>query len=180
MSLLFVPFFSFAAVFTPSTNEQNEVNGWAYVSATPDYDGVELEFTSTRSFASCFEYRADGIHATGTNPNVNFTDLYDYVCVNNSTSTVLVEADAYVEVRMVFGAESDERFDWTRFDLLESKGNGKCFSLVAGGCNRNWYDEDSYKGDFKPVDRDPSVPDASLLEQYKNLLEQYLKLLQGK
>jgi hypothetical protein len=31
---------------------------------------------------------------------------------------VTVSADSYVEVRMVFGAETDERFDWTRFDVL--------------------------------------------------------------
>ena len=29
-----------------------------------------------------------------------------------------INANEYVEVRMVFGAETDERFDWTRFDVL--------------------------------------------------------------
>jgi len=55
----------------------------------------------------------------GVNYNPLVTDgLYPYRCVNNSTSTVTVSADGYVEVRMVFGAEADERFDWTRFDVL--------------------------------------------------------------
>ena len=42
---------------------------------------------------------------------------YPYECVNNSSETISVDAKKYVEVRMVFGAETDERFDWTRFDV---------------------------------------------------------------
>ena len=58
----------------------------------------------------------------GTNYNLAVTDgLYPYQCVNNGTKTVTVEADDYVEVRMVFGAEADERFGWTQFDVPQPK-----------------------------------------------------------
>lgn len=115
---------AFAAVddVTPSTNDINRTNGWAHVNQIDvDAESVTLEFVSKRNFFSCFEYRTDGdtSQSTGDNFNPAVTDgLYPYVCVNNSTKTKRVEADGYVEVRMVFGAESDERFDWTRFDVL--------------------------------------------------------------
>lgn len=111
---------------TPSTNEINAANGWAHVDADLTVPGkATLTFVSTRAFYSCFEYRTDGdtSQIVPTNGGVNFnplvTDgLYPYRCVNNSTTTVTVSADAYVEVRMVFGAEADERFDWTSFAVL--------------------------------------------------------------
>ena len=53
------------------------------------------------------------------NYNPLVTDgLYPYTCVSNSSKPITISADEYVEVRMVFGAEGDERFDWTRFDVL--------------------------------------------------------------
>jgi hypothetical protein len=110
---------------TPSTNDINRTNGWAHVNVVdvgPGY--TELEFVSTRSFFSCFEYRTDGDTSEilaengGNNYNPDVTDgLYPYLCVNNNTATRTIYADEYVEVRMVFGAERDERFDWTRFDV---------------------------------------------------------------
>lgn len=107
---------------TPSTNDINRDNGWAHVNQTGVGIGeTTLEFVSTRSFYSCFEYRTDGdtSQATGDNFNPAITDgLYPYTCVNNSTSDLEIEANEYVEVRMVFGAETDERFDWTRFDVI--------------------------------------------------------------
>ncbi len=106
----------------PSTNDENRTNGWAHVNEESVGIGtIDLEFVSTRGFVSCFEYRTDGDETQGTsvNPNPAITDgLYPYVCVNNTTAMQTIEADEYVEVRMVFGAESDERFDWTRFDVL--------------------------------------------------------------
>jgi hypothetical protein len=106
----------------PSTNEDNRDLGWAHVNQVDTNVGeTTLEFVSERGFASCFEYRTDGdtSEATSdTNFNPNAHDLYSFVCENNSSSELLIEADEYVEVRMVFGAESDERFDWTRFDVL--------------------------------------------------------------
>ena len=56
---------------------------------------------------------------SGVNYNTDITDgLYPYVCENNSSSSMTLSASGYVEVRMVFGAEGDERFDWTLFDVL--------------------------------------------------------------
>ena len=55
-----------------------------------------------------------------TNYNPAVTDgLYPFICVNDSTDTMTLTADEYVEIRMVFGAESDERFDWTRVEVLQ-------------------------------------------------------------
>ena len=110
---------------TPSTNAQNLISGWAHVVQTDVGLGfVELNFISLRGFWSCFEYRTDGDAGQiisengGVNYNTNILDgLFPYTCENNSNSTLIIAADQYVEVRMVFGAEADERFDWTRFDV---------------------------------------------------------------
>ena len=113
---------AFAAVntVTPSTNDINRTNGWAHVDQVSD-GSRDFTFISTRNFYSCFEYRTDGDTSqkiSDTNFNTFITDgLYPYYCQNNNTSTHTITANAYVEVRMVFGAETDERFDWTRFDV---------------------------------------------------------------
>jgi hypothetical protein len=108
---------------TPSTNDINRTNGWAHVDQVSTGIGeTTLSFISIRAFYSCFEYRTDGdtSKASGAaNFNTDVTDgLYPYTCVNNSTKLVTLKAQEYVEVRMVFGAEADERFDWTRFEVL--------------------------------------------------------------
>jgi hypothetical protein len=108
---------------TPSTNDINRTNGWAHVDADLTVPGqATLTFVSTRAFLSCFEYRTNGDttqQTSPTNPNPAITDgRYPSKCVSNSTATVTVSANGYVEVRMVFGAEADERFDWTSFDVL--------------------------------------------------------------
>lgn len=116
---------SFAEVnaVTPSTNDANRTNGWAHVDQVSQGIGTtDLQFISTRGFYSCFEYRTDGDTSqktsnTNYNPAVN-DGLYPFVCENNSNETLTIHAQNYVEVRMVFGAETDERFDWTRFDVL--------------------------------------------------------------
>lgn len=115
---------------TPSTNDQNLINGWAHVDQVATGDGyTDLEFISTRAFYSCFEYRTDGdtsqvIPQPGSDPpnydnyNTDVTDgLYPYFCQNNNSRMETIFANEYVEVRMVFGAERDERFDWTRFEV---------------------------------------------------------------
>ena len=117
---------------TPSTNASNTINGWAHVDQlSKGLRTTGLQFTSTRSFYSCFEYRTDGDTSQvlpengGANYNTQVTDgLYRYVCENNSTDTLTVDAKRYVVVRMVFGAESDERFDWTRFDVDPCQATG--------------------------------------------------------
>lgn len=111
---------------TPSTNDANRDKDWAHVNEVSVGIGeIQLEFVSKRNFMSCFEFRSDGDTSQiissngGKNYNTNVTDgLYPFVCVNNNTAYRTLLANEYVEVRMVFGAETDERFDWTRFDVL--------------------------------------------------------------
>ena len=111
---------------TPSTNDVNRSNGWAHVNQISQGVGTtDLQFVSTRTFYSCFEYRTDGDTSQvktengGNNYNTSITDgLYPYTCRNNNSITKTITANGYVEVRMVFGAETDERFNWTRFDVL--------------------------------------------------------------
>jgi hypothetical protein len=107
---------------TPSTNDANRTNDWAHVNQVDVGLGyTTLEFVTTRTFWSCFEYRTDGdtSQASGSNPNTEIDDgRYPYTCVNNSTAYKTLFASDYVEVRMVFGAEKDERFDWTPFEVL--------------------------------------------------------------
>lgn len=107
---------------TPSTNDINKTNNWAHFNVLDTRIGeADIQLVSTRTFYSCFEYRADGdtSQSVGNNPNPSVTDgRYPYICVNNSTATFTVEAQEYIEIRMVFGAEADERFDWTRVDVL--------------------------------------------------------------
>ena len=110
---------------TPSTNDINRTLGWAHVDQISQGIGeTDLQFISPRTFWSCFEYRTDGdttqVISTngGVNWNTDITDgLYPYHCQNNDSSTHTIYANEYVEVRMVFGGETDERFDWTRFDV---------------------------------------------------------------
>lgn len=106
---------------TPSTNDQNRINGWAHVNQISIGPGTtDMMFISTRAFQSCFEYRTDGdlSQSTGDNYNPAILDgLYPFTCENNSSTTLTIEAEEYVEIRMVFGGESDERFDWTRFEV---------------------------------------------------------------
>ena len=133
----FIGFFVFAVVLgavsiafadvnavTPSTNDLNKSKTptmWAHVNQLSIGPGTtDLEFVSMRSFYSCFEYRTDGdtSQVIGTNYNPDITDgLYPYYCQNNDSRTETISANEYVEVRMVFGGETDERFDWTRFDV---------------------------------------------------------------
>jgi hypothetical protein len=111
---------------TPSTNDINRTNGWAHVNVLDVGLGyIQLEFVSTRGFLSCFEYRTDGDTSqktSDTNYNTDITDgLYPFYCQNNNSSIHTFNANEYIEVRMVFGAEKDERFDWTRFDVFQCK-----------------------------------------------------------
>ena len=125
LTILVVASPAMADPVTPSTNDENRTAGWAHVNQLSSGPGfVYLEFVSTRGFYSCFEFRTDGDTSQvvtengGVNYNPGITDgLYPYTCQNNSTAMRTLFANEYVEVRMVFGAETDERFDWTRFDV---------------------------------------------------------------
>ncbi len=110
-----------------STNEANKAKlptPWANFTAVPGSGTVALTFNQPRAFYACFEYRTDGDMSqkiSDTNFNTGIHDgLYPYVCLSTiGTATKTVGPTiGYVEVRMVFGGESSERFDWTRVDAL--------------------------------------------------------------
>lgn len=112
---------------TPSTNADNYAKTptrWAHVLLDGEarVGELDLKFVSERGFASCFEYRVDESAPDSLNNTNPFIDeLWPFTCQLNSSATMTIEADAYVDVRMVFGAESDERFDWTRFYTVPTK-----------------------------------------------------------
>jgi hypothetical protein len=121
---------------TPSTNEINEahVPQWAHVIYVDVVVGqVTLDFVAPRGFYSCFEYRIDLAAAPTSDPNYNpgITDgLWPFTCPGgasgNSTEQMILTADEYVDVRMVFGGETDERFAWTRFYVLTPPNRDDC------------------------------------------------------
>jgi hypothetical protein len=61
-------------------------------------------------------WRGHGDPRDNFNPDIE-DEVWPYQCVNNSTETLTLSAFEYVEIRMVFSGERDERFDWTRVDV---------------------------------------------------------------
>ncbi len=120
----------------PSTNEANIGNGWANVTWNADDAGVEeapLRFVTSRSFASCFEYRIDDAEPfyEADNFNLHIDDgLWQYYCVtgSNPSIAVVLNAASHVDIRLAFGAERNERFDWTRFYVLTLDNKDQCMS----------------------------------------------------
>lgn len=106
----------------PSTNDANRTRGRHYVEQVSMSEGeTELRFVNPRAWWACYEYRTDGdtSQALGTpNPNTQVADRYPHLCVNNNTLTQTFQAIAFVEIRSTFGAERDDDFDWTRFDVI--------------------------------------------------------------
>jgi hypothetical protein len=105
---------------SPSTNAANKDAGWAYFDATPATDSVLLVLSSARDLDSCFEYRAEDSAPVpdATHDNELVTDgVFESVCVRDEVKQVTVEAEEYVEVRLVSGTDPAERFDWTRVDV---------------------------------------------------------------
>ena len=106
---------------TPSTNEINKTKDWSHFDVLETRVGeVEVEIVNPRGFISCFEYRSDGEGPVSpVNYNTDITDgLWEFECVNDDPEMLTLSALEYVEIRMVFGGETDERFDWTRVDVL--------------------------------------------------------------
>jgi hypothetical protein len=109
---------------TPSTNDINRANGWSHVDVVKtNPHSVTVNFIQPRNFLASFEYRTDGETSQaltengGKNYNLQVTDgLYPYVCLKAASQVMKINVSQYVEIRMVFGAETDERFDWTRFN----------------------------------------------------------------
>ena len=106
---------------TPSTNEINQEKGWAHFVVEDVRIGeADITFVQPRSFAACFEVRIDGEDPTSAdnfNPAID-DGLWPYFCVAGGSRSETFQADETVEIRMVFGAESDERFDWTTVNVL--------------------------------------------------------------
>ncbi len=111
----------------PSTNAANETAGWLNVTVLDSTITVQ----SARLLGyggSCIEYRFNNNtpdqKRVGSNPNTLVTDgFWPTKCIGipalNPTATITIPAGVTTfEVRSAFGAESGERFDWTRFNLL--------------------------------------------------------------
>ena len=141
-------------VVFPSTNDDNRDLGWAHVNKVVGnvHDStITLEFISTRTFLSCFEYRTDGdtdqkIGDNNHNPNIA-DGLYPFYCQNNSSRVETFPVDQYIEIRMSFGGETDERFNWTRFDLLP-----ELWVCETGDCGYPGIEFDSIQGAIDAAD----------------------------
>ncbi|MCW5876507.1 MAG: hypothetical protein KIS85_06450 [Anaerolineales bacterium] len=107
-------------------NASNKAGNYAYYEVIDvTTDSITIKFTSTRNWSSCFEYRAAGDqpiivpHTFFPLPQVDLSDgRYPHVCVNNSSATVTINTSSYAEVRLSFGAEGDERFNWEMVSAL--------------------------------------------------------------
>ena len=124
---------------TPSTNDANLTKGWAHFKVVDLQVGeVTVKFISPRAFLSCFEYRIDDEPPTGkTNFNKDVADgLWKFVCVRASTVSETFTANTLVEIRMVFGAERDERFDWTPIDIPPP--------LAVDDCTSGGFEEEGF------------------------------------
>lgn len=124
-----------ASVVYPSTNDINRTNTWGhvdFVSADVAERTITLEFfpnaTLASTWVSCFERRTDGDTSQkiatngGNNWNPEILDgLYPYSCYNAQGASVLrtISVIDYVEIRLSFGPEKDERFYWTKFELID-------------------------------------------------------------
>ena len=150
VAALAVPAAAEVNTVTPSTNDINITNNWAHYDVlNTGFGEVTVEFVQPRNFYACFEWRIDGDTSPAdgtTNYNTDITDgLYPFKCLSTiDASEKTLYADQYVEIRMVFGAERKERFDWTRLDVstkssckdggwedLGYKNQGACVSAVV-------------------------------------------------
>jgi hypothetical protein len=110
----------------------NSANGWTHVEWVPQAvvvpEQVTLRFTNPRNFSGCFEIRIDdeppleGV----TNPHPDLTELWNWRCLTNDTFEGTFNATGHVDIRSSFGAEGDERFDWTRFYVLSLENKEQC------------------------------------------------------
>jgi hypothetical protein len=119
----------------PSTNAANIAALWANVTWNANDAGLgvaPLKFTQPRNFAACFEIRIDDeAPESATHFNSDITDgRWAYQCVGGVYGPGPIEetftANSHVDVRMSFGAERDERFDWTRFYVMSIESKDEC------------------------------------------------------
>ena len=137
---------------TPSTNEINATNGWAHFTVDSVGAGeATITFTQPNNWYACFEYRIDGAGPDYAIPNYNtdVTDgLWNYTCEKDSSTQMTLYAADKIEIRMVFGAETDERFDWTTVEVVSKddcqagawetlglKNQGQCVASVETNAN---------------------------------------------
>jgi hypothetical protein len=116
-----------AAYDFPSTNENNEANGWPYVDEDDDANcEVTLEFVNDTNSLAYFEYRIDGEvpeETYGPHPVISGDVIYPGVTVDGrGESDPVVEtrtfnATSMVEIRLALGGERDWDFDWTPFTV---------------------------------------------------------------
>ncbi len=124
------------SVVFPSTNDINFAKfpvKWAHVLFVDVAVGqVTLNFVQPRAWFACFEYRIDDEAPTSTaNGGDNFNPLITdgmwlFTCRNNNSLEMTFTAQDHVDIRMGFGAEEDERFDWTRFYVLSLENKDQC------------------------------------------------------
>jgi hypothetical protein len=103
---------------SPSSNANNEANGRPYYSL--DTVGTDTTVTyharTTGAGVLCFETRVDGELNTVAGPNPLQPPIDDgrwvQNCVNSTDATRVVSDASLIEIRAVYGAESDERFNW--------------------------------------------------------------------
>ncbi len=118
-----------ASVVYPSTNDNNRTQGWAhvdFVSADATARTMTFNFIQTRNFGSCVEYRTNTqTTPTDSRPNYNpeiLDGMWTFKCLyapgNTPITITLDSAATYVEFRLSFGAEKDERFYWTPFTFV--------------------------------------------------------------
>ena len=114
-----------SSALSPSTHANNKLKNWAHYTSVTNGTTTTLTFHGTRGFKSCFEYRVDGsLPKAATNRNPVIPDgMWDYRCVSSNgavhdgqatptSASVEITGAALIEVRMVYGAETDERFNW--------------------------------------------------------------------
>lgn len=116
-----------AAYDFPSTNENNEANGWPYVDEVDDDNcEVTLEFVNDTNSLAYFEYRIDGEvpeETYGPHPVISGDVIYPGVTVDGRGEPDPVAeiraftASSTVEVRLALGGERDWDFDWTTFTV---------------------------------------------------------------
>lgn len=127
--------FGTSAVF-PSTNDANfnkAPTKWSHVLLVSSGVGqVTLNFVQPRNFSACFEYRIDDEAPTstangGNNYNTLVTDgMWLFTCRVGSSGEMTFNAAHHVDIRSAFGAESDERFNWTRFYVTPLDNKDQC------------------------------------------------------
>ncbi len=111
-----------AAYVFPSTNAANQARGRHFVEQVSMGPGTTtLRLINPRAWWACIEYRTDGDTSQADprpNPNTAVSDRYPAICANNSSQDLVLNANQFVEVRTTFGAERDDDFDWTRFEVI--------------------------------------------------------------